>query len=65
VTEEGKQELKKNQTIASKWGWYRVMYALAMGDVTKMGAVELISINEAFTFLSYETDVNLSKAMKI
>jgi len=41
------------------------MYALAMGDVTKMGAVELISINEAFTFLSYETDVNLSKAMKI
>jgi hypothetical protein len=41
------------------------MHSLAMGDVTKMGAVELISINEAFTFLSYETDVNISKAIKI
>lgn len=41
------------------------MYALASGDVTKMGAVELISINEAFTFLSYETDVNMSKSIKI
>jgi len=41
------------------------MYALSKGDVTKMGAVQLISISEAFTFLSYETDVNMTNSIKI
>lgn len=56
---EGKREFR------DKWGWYRVMYRLANGDLLQLDAVSRILITEAFTFLAYEIDLQLTDSIKI
>lgn len=56
---EGKREFR------DKWGWYRVMYRLANGDLLQLDAVSRILITEAFTFLAYEIDLQLTESIKI
>lgn len=51
--------------MASKWGWYAIIYQLADGDILKMEHVARILVEEAFTFLAYEKDVSLSQKINI
>jgi len=51
--------------ITQKWGWYAIIYQLADGDILKMEHVARILVEEAFTFMAYEKDLNLSQKVKI
>ena len=41
------------------------MYRLANGDLLQLDAVSRILITEAFTFLAYEIDLQLTDSIKI
>jgi hypothetical protein len=51
--------------MSQKWGWYAIIYQLADGDILRMEGVTRILVEEAFTFLAYEKDLNLSQKINI
>ena len=40
------------------------MYRLCNADISKLEQISKLNLLEAFTWLSYETDLNLSKTVK-
>ena len=41
------------------------MYRLTNGEIVNLERISRLNLLEAFTWLSYETDLNLSKTVKI
>lgn len=42
-----------------------MIYRLANGDILRMSDATKVTVNEAFTFISYETDMMLEDKIKI
>ena len=40
------------------------MYRLASGDISKLGAITNMNLYECLTWLTYETDLNETKAVQ-
>ena len=50
--------------FAERWGWFGVMHRLCNQDISKLDAVTKLNLLECLTWLSYETDLNLSNTVK-
>ena len=48
---------ESSDEFRTKWGWYRVIYSLADGDILRIPSVTRILLDEAFTFLAYQIDL--------
>jgi hypothetical protein len=49
-----------SESHAEKWGWYGVMHRLCNQDISKLEKITKLNLLECLTWLSYETDLNLS-----
>jgi hypothetical protein len=47
---------QKQQNFGKKWGWYSILMSLCNEDVLKLNDASKISIEQAFTFMSYKRD---------
>ena len=50
--------------FAERWGWFGIMHRLCNQDISKLDTVTRLNLLECLTWLSYETDLNLSKTVK-
>ena len=51
--------------FAEKWGYFGLMYRLCNGEIINLEIISKLSLLEAFTWLSYETDLNLNKQINL
>lgn len=54
-----------NQTFGEKWGYFGLMYRLCNADISKLEQITKLNLLEAFTWLSYETDLASLKKVNI
>jgi len=47
---------QKQQSFGKKWGWYSILMSLCSEDLLKLDEATKISIEQAFTFMSYKRD---------
>ena len=64
-TPEGNDASVGNESFAKKWGYFGMMYRLCGGDISKLETIARTSVLEAFTWLSYETDLESLKRVQI
>ena len=64
-TPEGNDSSIGNNSFAEKWGYFGMMYRLCGGDISKLKTIARTSVLEAFTWLSYETDLESLKRVNI
>ena len=57
-------EKSTDEQFAKKWSWFGVMYRLANGKIVDLEKVTKLNLLECFTWLSYETDLNLTKSVQ-
>jgi hypothetical protein len=46
--------------FAERWGWFGVMHRLCNQDISNLEKVTKLNLLECLTWLSFETDLNLS-----
>ena len=63
-TDTGDSEGITDGNFAERWGYFGLMYRLCNADISKLEQISKLNLLEAFTWLSYETDLNLSKTVK-
>ena len=63
TTEQDGQEFA-SESFAEKWGWLGVMHRLCNQDISNLESVTKLNLLECLTWLSYETDLNLSNTVK-
>ena len=61
-TEQSDTIQSTDEQFAEKWNWFGVMYRLANGKIVDLEKVTKLNLLECFTWLSYETDLNLTKS---
>ena len=54
-----------NGDFADKWGWFGVMYRLTNGEIVNLEKITKLNLLECLTWLSYETDLNITKQVKL
>ena len=59
------EENASNESFAEKWGYFGMMYRLCSGDISKLETIAKINVLEAFTWLSYETDLESLKNVNV
>ena len=64
-TPEGNEASVGNESFAEKWGYFGMMYRLCGGDISKLETIARLNVLEAFTWLSYETDLESLKRVNI
>jgi hypothetical protein len=63
-TPEGNEEAIASETFAEKWGYFGIFYRLCNADISKLEEITKINLLEAFTWLSYETDLETQNRVK-
>ena len=63
-TAEGNEEAIATESFAEKWGYFGVMYRLCNADISKLEKITRLNLLEAFTWLSYETDLQTQNKVK-
>tara|TARA_R110001583_G_scaffold153114_1_gene304895 strand:- start:843 stop:1097 length:255 start_codon:yes stop_codon:yes gene_type:complete len=63
-TPEGNEEAIASETFAEKWGYFGIFYRLCNADISKLKEITEINLLEAFTWLSYETDLETQNRVK-
>ena len=53
------------EEFAKKWNWFGVMHNLCNGEIVNLERITNLSLYECLTWLTYETDLNETKAVKI
>ena len=51
--------------FAEKWGYFGIMYRLCNSDISKLETITKLNLMEAFTWLSYEVDLESTKKVNI
>jgi hypothetical protein len=64
-TDSGDNEGVTDGNFAERWGYFGLMYRLTNGEIVNLEQVSKLNLLEAFTWLSYETDLNLSNKVQI
>jgi hypothetical protein len=62
---EGNEDAIATESFAEKWGWFGVMYRLCNADISKLEQITKLNLLDAFTWLSYETDLNTQNKVKL
>jgi hypothetical protein len=62
---EGNEDVIATESFAEKWGWFGVMYRLCNADISKLEQITKLNLLDAFTWLSYETDLNTQNKVKL
>ena len=62
-TESGNEETITDGDFAERWGWYGVMHRLCNQKIYRLESITKLNLLECLTWLSYETDLNLSKTV--
>lgn len=65
ATHEGNDAAGTDETFAEKWGYFGLMYRLCNADISKLEKITKLNVLEAFTWLSYETDLGSTKQVNI
>ena len=60
----GNEDAIATESFAEKWGYFGVMYRLCNADISKLEQITKLNLLEAFTWLSYETDLNTQNKVK-
>ena len=63
-TESSNTEQNTDEQFGDKWGWFGVMYRLTNGEIINLERITNLSLYECLTWLTYETDLNETKAVK-
>ena len=63
TVEEGSEEIEDGD-LAERWSWFGVMHRLCNQDISKLETITKLGLLECLTWLSFETDLNLSKTVK-
>ena len=63
-TAEGNEDAIATESFAEKWGYFGVFYRLCNADISKLEQITKLNLLEAFTWLSYETDLNTQNKVK-
>jgi hypothetical protein len=50
--------------FADKWGWFGVMHRLCNGEIINLERITNLGLYECLTWLTYETDLNETKAVQ-
>ena len=61
---EGNEEAIATESFAEKWGYFGLFYRLCNSDISKLEQITRLNVVEAFTWLSYETDLNSQNKVK-
>ena len=61
---EGNENAIASESFAEKWGYFGLMYRLCNADISKLEQITKLNILEAFTWLSYETDLESQNKVK-
>ena len=61
---EDSQDATSND-FADKWGWFGVRYRLTNGEIVNLERITELGLLECLTWLSYETDLNISKSVNL
>ena len=61
---QGNEDAIATESFAEKWGYFGLMYRLCNADISKLETITKLSVLEAFTWLSYETDLNSQNKVK-
>ena len=64
ATAEGNEDAIATESFADKWGYFGVFYRLCNADISKLDQITKLNMLEAFTWLSYETDLNQQNKIK-
>jgi len=63
-TESNDTKQSTDEQFADKWGWFGVMYRLTNGEIINLERITNLSLYECLTWLTYETDLNETKAVQ-
>ena len=63
-TAEGNKGAVASESFAEKWGYFGIMYRLCNADISKLEQITKLNLLEAFTWLSYETDLESQNKVK-
>tara|TARA_R100000963_G_C4569325_1_gene54882 strand:- start:231 stop:467 length:237 start_codon:yes stop_codon:yes gene_type:complete len=63
-TPDGNAEAIADEGFAEKWGWFGVMYRLCNANISNLETIAKLSLLEALTWLSYETDLDTQNKVK-
>ena len=58
---DGNKEAIGDESFAKRWGYFGLMYRLCGADISKLDKITKLNVLEAFTWLSYETDLESQK----
>ena len=60
------EDVKQNtdEQFANKWGWFGVMHRLCNGEIINLERITNLYLYECLTWLTYETDLNETKAVQ-
>ena len=58
-------EARVTESFAEKWGWFAVMYRLCNAQIWNLETITKLNLMEAFTWLSYEVDLESTKKVNI
>lgn len=61
---QGNEEAIATESFAEKWGYFGLFYRLCNADISKLEKITKLNVVEAFTWLSYETDLNTQNKVK-
>ena len=62
-TSKGDEEGVVDGDFSERWGWFGVMHRLCNQDISRLDKITKLNLLECLTWLSYETDLNLSKTV--
>ena len=63
-TESNDDRQSVDDQFADKWGWFGVMYRLTNGEIINLERITNLNLYECLTWLTYETDLNETKAVQ-
>ena len=64
ATESNDDRQTATEQFADKWGWFGVMHNLCNGKIINLERITNLSLYECLTWLTYETDLNETNAVK-
>ena len=62
-TEQESDRQSATEQFSKKWNWFGVMYRLTNGEIVNLEKITNLSLYECLTWLTYETDLNETKAV--
>ena len=64
-TEDSESTTITDTGFVDRWSWFGVMYRLCNGEIINLEKITELNLLECFTWLSYETDLNLNKQVNL